>query len=310
MRLPLSAAHCLRMISILHDKKNYSTRPAKFFGRTVSRSTSAGDGGVFVVHKGGKASKTGILLSILFWLLVWEIAARTLNSSLLLVSPLAVLRRLIELAGIYPFWQNIGISLIRIAKGYLLGAVCGIFCGILSAFSPAARTLFSPLLSVIKATPVTSLVILALVWIKSYNLSIFICFLMVFPILTEAVRQGIEDADVELLEMAYVFRLSPMRKLRFIYFPSIHPHLITALSTSIGFAWKAGIAGEVFARPKLGIGSRLFDSKVYLETADIFCWTLVIVLLSMIIEKVVLWLLKHSSPETRKETPPKEEEND
>ncbi len=287
----------------MHDKRK--NRETALSGRTDSRKKGAGV--AFAVHKEKKASPIGVLLSVLFWLAVWEIAARALNSSLLLVSPVTVLRRLAQLMGTYAFWQNIGTSLIRIAKGYLLGAVCGILCGILSAFFPAARTLLSPLLSVVKATPVTSLVILALVWIKSYNLSIFICFLMVFPILTESVRQGIVDADRELLEVAYVYRLSPGRKIRFIYLPSIRPHLITALSTSIGFAWKAGIAGEVFARPKLGIGSRLFDSKVYLETADIFCWTLVIVLLSMIIEKGVLWLLQRSR---KKETvPPKEETN-
>lgn len=297
------------MISILHDKRNLKAHEEKISSRTVSRKAKAGDGGAFAVHKRGKFSKTGILLSVLFWLIIWEIATRALNSNLLLVSPLTVLHRLAELLRTYSFWQNIGVSLVRIAKGYLLGAGCGILCGILAAFSPAARILFSPLLSVIKATPVTSLVILALVWIKSYNLSIFICFLMVFPILTEAVRQGIEDADIQLLEMAYVFQLSPIRKLRFIYLPSIRPHLVTALSTSIGFAWKAGIAGEVFARPKLGIGSRLFDSKVYLETADIFCWTLVIVLLSMVIEKGMLRLLHHSS-RIKNKTLPKEKEND
>ncbi len=292
----------------MHGKFDLKAHIDKNSGRTAPRRKKAGDGVAFVVHQGKKGTKIAILLSVVFWLGVWEIAARALNSSLLLVSPLYVLRRLLELMFTYPFWHNIGVSLMRIAKGYLLGAACGILAGVLSAFFPAARALLSPLLSVVKATPVTSLVILALVWIKSYNLSIFICFLVVFPIFTESVRQGIEDADVQLLEVGYVFKLSPVRKLRYIYLPSIRPQLITAFSTSIGFGWKAGIAGEVFARPKLGIGSRLYDSKVYLETTDIFCWTLVIVLLSMIVENGILWLMQRSLKEMGNEAPQEEED--
>ncbi len=253
--------------------------------------TARKDGVIFAVHTDKKTSGVGIVCSVLFWLLVWEGVSRALNSTLLLVSPLAVVRRLVELAGTGPFWVNIGTSMLRIFRGYLLGAAAGCLCGVLCACSGAARALFDPVLAVIKATPVTSLVILALVWIKSYNLSIFICFLMVFPIFTESVRQGLQAADRELLEVAYVFRFSLWKKIRLIYLPSLRPQLITALSTSIGFAWKAGIAGEVFARPKLGIGSRLFDSKVYLETTDVFVWTLVIVLISMVIEKLIRHLL-------------------
>lgn len=270
-------------------------------------SCAPGDGVVFSVRTGKKPRGISILLSVLFWLIIWEITARSLDSALLLVSPVTVLRRLWELIFTAEFWINVFTSLWRIGAGYLLGAFCGILCGVLCAFFPAAGALFSPLLSVIKATPVTSLVILALVWIKSYNLSIFICFLMVFPILTESVKEGILEADRELLELAFVFRFSPWKKIKQIYLPSIRPQLITALSTSIGFAWKAGIAGEVFARPRLGVGSRLYDAKVYLETPDLFCWTLVIILLSMAIEKLVLFLLKRGSRETTPHHTGKEE---
>ena len=258
-----------------------------------------GDGVVFSVRTGKKPSGVKVFRSVLFWLVIWEAAARALDSALLLVSPLAVCKRFTELLPTGGFWQNVAVSLWRIGLGYLIGAGCGILCGVLCAFSPAASALFSPLLSVVKATPVTSLVILALVWIKSYNLSVFICFLMVFPILTEAVREGIADASRELLELAFVFRFPVWKKVKLIYLPAIRPLLISALSTSIGFAWKAGIAGEAFARPRLGVGSRLYDAKVYLETPDLFCWTLTIILLSMAIEKLVLLLLRRGGGETR-----------
>ena len=113
--------------------------------------------------------------------------------------------------------------------------------------------------------------------------------------------------DRELLELAFVFRFPAWKKAKLVYLPAVRPQIVTALSTSIGFAWKAGIAGEVFARPTLGVGSRLYDAKVYLETPDLFCWTLVIILLSMAIEKLVLLLLRRGSRETAPEASGKED---
>ena len=54
----------------------------------------------------------------------------------------------------------------------------------------------------------------------------------------------------------------------------------------------AGIAAEVLSTPQLGIGTELYFSKTYLETSDLFAWTLVVILLSMMIEKLLVWGLE------------------
>lgn len=61
------------------------------------------------------------------------------------------------------------------------------------------------------------------------------------------------------------------------------------LSLSLGLCWKAGIAAEVIGIPDGSIGERLYEAKVYLQTADLFAWTLVIVALSIGFEKCFLW---------------------
>ena len=40
----------------------------------------------------------------------------------------------------------------------------------------------------------------------------------------------------------------------------------------------------VIAAPKYSIGRMLYLSKVYFETVDLFAWTLVIIILSLLIE--------------------------
>ena len=99
----------------------------------------------------------------------------------------------------------------------------------------------------------------------------------------------IRSMDGQLLEMARVFRVPLGRRIRYIYLSQLLPFLRTAFSLSLGLCWKAGIAAEVIGIPDGSIGERLYESKVYLQTADLFAWTLVIVALSVGFEKCFLY---------------------
>ena len=231
-------------------------------------------------------------LVALFWIAAWQVLCLFLDNDLLIASPFSVIRRIFELLFVGEFWVSVLNSLLRILEGYLLGAVLGILCAALGALFPFFSALLSPVITITKTAPVTSFVILALVWIKSYNLAIFISFLMVFPMIYSGVREGIESADPKLLEVAKVYHFPVRKTLRLIYYPAIKPFLLTGLSTAIGFGWKAGITGEIFALPKHAIGTRLYESKIYLETLDVFAWTAVIILLSLLIEKLIRLMLK------------------
>jgi len=116
--------------------------------------------------------------------------------------------------------------------------------------------------------------------------------LMVFPIVYSGVHEGINSTDKQLLEVAKVYKFPFGKTVKLCYYPALKPFLLTSLSTSIGLGWKSGITGEVFALPKHSIGTMLHDAKVYLETTDVFCWTAVIILLSLAIEKLVVALIK------------------
>ena len=116
--------------------------------------------------------------AVLFWLLIWQLGSMAVDQEILLVSPVSACATLIRLMGESSFYQAVFGSFGRILAGFALSTVLGILLAALScAFSPV-RVLLRPLLSTIKATPVASIVILALIWIRSTNLSIFISFLM------------------------------------------------------------------------------------------------------------------------------------
>lgn len=146
-------------------------------------------------------------------------------------------------------------------------------------------------MNIIRATPVASFAILALLFLSGPGFSIFIAFLMVLPLVWSNVHEGLTHLDPQLLEMARVFRLPRSAILKQIIFPSTLPYLLSAVRVGLGFCWKAGVAGEVIAIPANAIGTQLYNAKIYLETGDLFAWTAVIILLSMALEQCAVWLL-------------------
>jgi len=231
------------------------------------------------------------LWAVIFWLLVWEIAARWVANPIFLASPLTALKRLGQLVIAADFWQSILFSLGHILLGFVLSAVLGIVLAALSYRFRLVRDLFSPVMATVKSVPVASFVILVLLWLPSRQLSIIISLLIGFPVIYSNVLTGLDSTDPKLIEMAKVFRVPFWKQLRAIYLHEVLPFLHTGLSIAIGLCWKSGIAAEVIGVPKGSIGEKLYQSKIYLETADLFCWTLVIVLLSIGCEKLLKLML-------------------
>ena len=228
----------------------------------------------------------------LIWLGIWQILSAVAGLSVLLPSPLETLHELRLLAVTASFWQSVLTSIVRIAIGFLFGTVIGVLTAAASAFSKITNDFLEPIVHIIKATPVASFIVLAVVWLKSGNVPSFTSMLMVFPIVWMNVCTGIRETDKNLLEMADAFGVSKGKKFRKIYLPSVRPYFISAATTAMGLAWKSGIAAEVICNPKKSIGSGIYASKVYLETPKLFAWTAVVVLLSIALEKIMLRLLK------------------
>lgn len=227
-----------------------------------------------------------------FWLAVWQTAYLYTGQELLLVSPAGAFSRLVELAGGISFWQTILASCGRILSGYLSAVAVGTLLAVLTSLSPLLHALFSPVLGIIRSTPVASFIILVLVWMSTNDIPGFMSFLMVAPMIWANVHTGIQNVDRKLLEMAVVYRIPRLRRVEAIYIPSVMPYFTAACSTSLGFAWKSGIAAEVIALPKAAIGKQIYNSKIYLETADLFAWTIAVIILSVIIERLAMLGLK------------------
>ena len=239
----------------------------------------------------------GILTSVLFWVGLWWLIAALFQKPLLLPSPLGTLQALLRLAKTGEFYLTLLLSLTRILLGILLALLAGVLLALLTVKSRFFHQLFSPLLNLFKATPVASVIFLLLLWVGRERVPALIAFMMALPIVWGNVREGLLATDKQLLEMAAAFHVPARRILLQIHLPSLKPYFLAAARSGIALAWKAGIAAEVLATPKRSIGGAIYEGKQYLITDELFAWTFVVVLLSILIEWGALRLLKNAKGE-------------
>ena len=226
---------------------------------------------------------------VLFWIAVWQIIHLAVSEAILVPSPLSVFKRLFELCAENTFWLSVITSLLRVLSGLFFGTVLGIFLAVLTAKSNLLKNLLGPVLHVIKATPVASFIILAILWLSVENVPAFTAMLIVLPTVWANTEKGIASVDKDLLQMGRAFGLSKKEIFLRITTPSVKPFFAAALNSAVGLAWKAGIAAEVICPHGESMGSALHDSKIYFETVDTFAWTVAVIILSVVLEKALLW---------------------
>ena len=233
-------------------------------------------------------SVAGHAAAILIWLIIWHIAASKIDKEIFLPQPGRVFSVLFkELLPSHSFRASIIASLSHIGAGFFIGAVTGILLAGASYLCSSIKILLWFPMKVLKSIPVASFVILTLLWMDSDGLSVFIPAIVVLPTLYINTLTGLMETDKKLLDMAKLFRISGMRKITYIYIPSILPYILSASSLAIGMAWKSGIAAEIIGLAKNTVGNELYKAKIYLQTPQLFAWTIVIVALSVVCESAI-----------------------
>lgn len=228
----------------------------------------------------------------LIWATIWEITALVIDNPLIFPAPIKVLQRLWEMMLGVEFYNIILHSLIRILTGTLIAIALGIVLAIITSYFSFAHTFVMPAMTVLRSAPVASFIFLLLLFIGREKLISVISCIIVLPIVWGNVETGIKNTDTELKEMAKAYRMSPVSQLKNIYIPSVMPYFLTSVRSSIGMAWKAGIAAEVLTVPLISIGKMIYQSKQDIEPTDLFAWTLTVILLSLLVELLMVFAIK------------------
>lgn len=234
-------------------------------------------------------------IPILFWIGIWYTVSFFLKNELILPYPHHVIERLFYLLSIKKTYMALLNSLLKILIGLCLGVFLGVILGYTGYHYGWFRRLLSPLIESTKATPIAAITLLLIVWISSQNLSIVIVILVLLPSVYENVIASLNGMDKQTLEMLDVFHVEERKRLKYVYFPSIKKGLLGVLPFLTGFSFKAGISGEVLSRPDISLGTLIYESKIYIEIKDMLAYTILLIVISIIIQALIKLIIKRRS---------------
>lgn len=232
-------------------------------------------------------------IAVIIALIIWQITAMYVKQNILLVSPVDVIKRLCTIWREDNFLSSILFTCSNIISGWALGFLLGTALAALAYRFRIVSNLLWPWMMTIKSVPVASFVVVCLIWMTSKDLPVFISFLVVLPIVYQNIFEGLKSQDDKLLEMSYVFKIHLLKKIRYVILPQLGPFVISACRVSTGMAFKAGVAGEIIGIPEGSIGKMLYLSKIFIDTDDLLAWTVIIVVLSVLFEKLVVLIVSN-----------------
>lgn len=236
------------------------------------------------------------LAAVALWLLVWQVASLAVGSNILLAGPTDTLLRLLTLLPTKAFWLTILASTGRITAGFVAGFASALALGLVAARWRAVERILAPALSALKSVPLVCVIVLLLMWVGSRRVSGIAVFLVVFPAVYFSVLEGVHAGSGSLDEVLGVMGLGRVRRFLVCTWQELLPYLVATSRNVCGMAWKAGVAAEVIGSPRGTIGEQVYQSKLLLETADLFAWTIVVVLVSWVCERVFVVLLEGTGP--------------
>ena len=254
----------------------------------LTRNAQKGVTGFLIRHKKPLTSLLSLTAALLCWWMIWWIASMRVNVSFIFPSPYEAVKELFVLIPQKEFIIAVLGSLKRMLLGLFLGIMIGTAGATLGYFFFPIKVFLAPLIKITRSTPVASIILICVLFLKSNVTPIFIAILTVMPIVYENVLMGLNKTDAGLSEAADAYGFSPFKKLMLLYAPSALPYFGSACNVSLGLAWKSCISAEVLIVTAKSVGYYVYTSKLYLETERLFAWTIAIVLISVLIEYVAM----------------------
>lgn len=193
---------------------------------------------------------------------------------------LAVFFRLLGEAGT---WQKILVTLLHLAEALALSALLGLLLGLAEGFSPFVRNLLRPLMITLRSLPMIVLVILIMVLAHYSMVPLIATSLVLIPILSEAVCEGLLSIEPELLDVYRMNSSLNLRVLGNVHLPLMAGYLKQSWVNAVGMGLKVAVTTEYLVQSRNSLGKAVFSSLFNSEYAEIYAWALIMVLLILIL---------------------------
>ena len=233
------------------------------------------------------------LLSVIVLIILWNISANIVDREILIPSPASTLGELIRIISSPNFTTSLINTLKRALIGFVFALGTGVSLGMMGGFSKTMYYLLRPIILINKAVPTMAMILLALIWLQSEKAPILVGFVVIFPVIYESVVQGIRNVDIKLVEMMDIYNIGVIDKFKDLYIPSISSYLYGAMSAAMGLNLKIIIAAEVLSQPRISMGTNFQIERASLNTAGVFAWSLITIVLAAMLEQIIEVAKKH-----------------
>ena len=227
------------------------------------------------------------VISRISLIILWILLAKTIDNEIIVPKINTTFVSMLEIIKDSDFLNIVTYTILRSLLGFLISLFLAISLGVLSSVSKIVASLMEPVLKLLNSTPTIAIILLALIWLSSEFVPMFVGFLMVFPILFESVLNSILNIDKNIIQMASLYKVSKIGIVKNIYMPNILYNLSNIFNSALGINLKMVIGGEVLSQPQYAIGSSLQLERMYLNTPGVFAWIIIIILISFIFDCII-----------------------
>lgn len=228
------------------------------------------------------------ILIIFVWLAIWQSAAVLTGLDFLIAGPVNVFMALIKLLKTRVLYLSVVHTFTKVTAGFVIAFLSGSLLGSMSGKCNNLRLFLQPLLYTIQTLPVASFIILLLIWFGSSSVAFLISFIVVFPMIYNGFLSAMDNLDIKLEQMSDVFGVPLLKKIRCVYLSQLMSDIQGTLKSAVSMGFKAGVSAEVIGLVKNSIGEQIYYSKLYMTTADLFAWSIVLIFISIIFEHIFI----------------------
>lgn len=249
---------------------------------------------IFITKKNRDVLKTFIVILIL-----WG-GLSMMYSPIILPGPIQTIKDMKNIFIDVHFLNHVLTTLKRLVIGLFSAVFLGSILGIIIGENRKIKDLFEPIFHILQSTPPISWLSLGIIWFGlDGQASVFIVFIASISILIINISEGFDNIDFNLIEMARIFNFSKKDILFKITLPSLKSYFKSGVTIAVGLGWKLIIMGEVLSS-NTGIGAEITNARLNIETSKLLAWTIIVIILGAISQKLIDFLFEFTSKEKEK----------
>lgn len=226
------------------------------------------------------------LIGLMFWIILWELLARFIGSSFLLPRPIEVILELKNFLIDKSFYLALVKSFKSIFFAYITGFILAFILSNISYKNELIKTIIELPIKIMRSTPIAAMVLMMAIWIERNYLAYTMAIIATLPLFYETIFSALNNRPKDLLELAYVFKVSKFKIFKMINLTTIKKYLKPVMISASGIAIKSGISGEIIALAQDTLGEEIYYSKLFLKSSELFAYIIIIFIISTLVDNL------------------------